>query len=211
MSGTSVGIDVGGTFTDLVAVDASGRLEIRKVLSTPDDQSVGVDAAIEALDADPASVDRVVHGTTVVTNLLLERSGARVALCATEGASDLLILRRQDRASLYDLAAHHPPPLVGRELTFAVPERITPTGVERPLDDRAAEAVVERVVRSGAEIVAVALLHSYGDDRHERVLARAFARHAPALDVVLSCDVLPEIREFERTSTTVVEAYARPR
>src|SRR5688572_14006237 len=144
MSGTSVGIDVGGTFTDLVAVDASGRLEIRKVLSTPDDQSVGVDAAIEALDADPASVDRVVHGTTVVTNLLLERSGARVVLCATEGASDLLVLRRQDRASLYDLSVDHPAPLVTRALTFGVPGRIAPEGVLRALDADAARAVAHR-------------------------------------------------------------------
>ena len=209
--GTSVGIDVGGTFTDLVAVDGDGRIEIRKVLSTPEDQSRGVDDAVSALGAAPGSVDRVVHGTTVVTNLLLERSGARVALCATESASDLLVLRRQDRASLYDLAADHPPPLASRDLTFGVPERITPSGVERALDRATAEALAARVAASGAEIVAVSLLHAYADDSHERLLARAFATHAPGLDVVLSTDVLPEIREFERTSTTVVEAYARPR
>ena len=209
--GTSVGIDVGGTFTDLVAVDRDGRIEIRKVLSTPEDQSRGVDDAVSALGAPADAVERVVHGTTVVTNLLLERSGARVALCATEGASDLLVLRRQDRASLYDLAADHPPPLASRELTFGVPERIVTTGIERALDEGAARALAKRVAASGAEIVAVSLLHAYADDRHERLVARAFAECAPGLDVVLSSDVLPEIREFERTSTTVVEAYARPR
>src|SRR5688500_12010593 len=100
MTGISVGIDVGGTFTDLVAVGADGRMDIRKVLSTPEDQSRGVDAAVAALGVPGGAVDRVVHGTTVVTNLLLERSGARVVLCATEGASDILVVRRQDRASL---------------------------------------------------------------------------------------------------------------
>src|SRR5215208_6459742 len=132
--GTSVGIDVGGTFTDLVAVDGEGRIEIRKVLSTSDDQSRGVDEAVMALGARPDAIERVVHGTTVVTNLLLERSGARVALCATEGASDLLVLRRQDRASLYDLSAQHPPPLASRELTFEVPARMAPGNVLRELD-----------------------------------------------------------------------------
>ena len=209
--GTSVGIDVGGTFTDLVAVDSDGAITIRKVLSTPEDQSLGVDAAVTALAAPRGSVQRVVHGTTVVTNLLLERSGARVALCATEGATDLLILRRQERASLYDLAADHPRPLASAADTFGVPERITPQGITRPLDDASARAVVDRVAASGAEIVAISLLHAYADDRHERMLARAFAERAPGLDVIMSSDILPEIREFERTSTTVVEAYARPR
>ena len=211
MSGISVGIDVGGTFTDLVAVDADGRLDVRKVLSTPDDQSRGVDAAIGALGVDGAAVDRVVHGTTVVTNLLLERSGARVALCATEGASDLLVLRRQDRASLYDLAIDHPSPLASRALTFEVPERIGTTGVIRALADDAADDIALRLADSGAEIIAVSLLHAYADARHEQSLARAITKRMPNVDVVLSSDVLPEIREYERTSTTVIEAYARPR
>ena len=211
MTGTSVGIDVGGTFTDLVAVGADGRIAIRKVLSTPGDQSRGVDAAIAALRAEPHTIGRVVHGTTVVTNLLLERSGARVALCATEGASDLLVLRRQDRASLYDLSVDHPAPLASRALTFEVPERIGISGVVRELTDVDADAVAERLAAASPEIVAVSLLHSYADPTHERLLARAIAKRLPGVDVVLSSDVLPEIREYERTSTTVVEAYARPR
>jgi N-methylhydantoinase A len=211
VSGASVGIDVGGTFTDLVSVDGEGRIATRKVLSTPEDQSRGVDDALARLDVPARSIERVVHGTTVVTNLLLERSGARVGLCATEGATDLLVLRRQERASLYDLAVHHPAPLVSAELTFAVPERITPQGVERALDQAAARRIADALAATDAEIVAVSLLHAYADDRHERILAEAIIERAPGLEVVVSTDVLPEIREYERTSTTVAEAYARPR
>jgi N-methylhydantoinase A len=211
VSGISVGIDVGGTFTDLVAVDPEGRIEVRKVLSTREDQSRGVDAAVAALGGAGSSIERVVHGTTVVTNLLLERSGARVALCATEGASDLLLLRRQDRASLYDLSADHPPPLTSRDMTFGVPERISPEGVLRPLDASGAGVIAARVAESEPEIVAISLLHAYADDRHEQMLAAALAERLPGVDVVLSSAVLPEIREYERTSTTVIEAYSRPR
>ena len=211
MTGVSVGIDVGGTFTDLVAVGPDGRIEIRKVLSTPDDQSRGVDAAVAALGVASESVDRVVHGTTVVTNLLLERSGARVVLCATERATDLLLLRRQDRASLYDLSADHPAPLAPRALTVGVAERIAPEGVLRPFDDADARAIAEQVAALQPEIVAISLLHAYADASHEQRLAEALAARLPGVDVVLSSAVLPEIREYERTSTTVVEAYARPR
>src|SRR4051794_14329465 len=131
MSHTGVGIDVGGTFTDLVAIDASGAIEVRKVLSTPADQSEGVAWALEPFE--PADIDRIVHGTTVATNALLERRGARVVLCATRGFSDVIALRRQDRASLYDLSVHHPPPLVLRDLIVDVDERIAPEGVLRSL------------------------------------------------------------------------------
>src|ERR671932_55858 len=132
--GLSIGIDVGGTFTDLVAIAPDGHVSSRKVLSTPGDQSEGVMAAVPA----PGDVARVVHGTTVATNTLLERTGARVVLCATEGATDLLELRRQERASLYDLSRHHPPPLVPPERCLALPERVAPEGVVRPLTAGAA-------------------------------------------------------------------------
>src|SRR5690349_6543968 len=130
-SGLSVGVDVGGTFTDLVAIDDAGCVETRKVLSTPSDQSEGVDAAVQALGR--SDVSRIVHGTTVATNTLLERSGADVVLCATAGFTDVLRLRRQDRASLYDLSAEHPPPLVPSSQLVAVAERIAPEGVLTPL------------------------------------------------------------------------------
>ena len=126
----SVGIDVGGTFTDLVAVDEMGAVTSAKVSSTPSDQSDGVGHALSLLRA---PVSRFVHGTTVATNMLLERAGARVALLATEGFTDVLYLARQDRASLYDLAKHHPPPLVARDHTIGVLERMVPEGVRLAL------------------------------------------------------------------------------
>jgi N-methylhydantoinase A len=206
----SVGIDVGGTFTDLVAVARDGSTATRKVLSTPGDQSEGVLTALRALGAAPAAIERLVHGTTVATNALLERTGARVVLCATRGATDLLELRRQERASLYDLTRHHEPALVDAACVVGVDERIGPDRVVRALGADAASAAAAAVATLGAEIVAVSLLHAYRDGAHERALAEALRAAVPATDVVLSVDVLPEIREYERTATTVAEAYLRP-
>ncbi|MEP6689764.1 MAG: hydantoinase/oxoprolinase family protein [Gemmatimonadaceae bacterium] len=207
----SVGVDVGGTFTDLVAVAEDGRVESRKVSSTPDDQSVAVLDALAALGADPSAVARLVHGTTVATNALLERTGARVVLCATKGATDLLSLARQERASLYDLTKHHPAPLVTSEGCVAVPGRLEPQGEVRPLTNADAQAAAERVAALSPEIVAVSLLHAYRDDAHESRLAAALHARLPGIDVVMSSRVFPEIREYERTSTVVAEAYLRPR
>jgi N-methylhydantoinase A len=206
----SVGVDVGGTFTDLVSVAADGSVEARKRLTTARDQSEGVIDALRALGAEPSAVTRFVHGTTVATNMLLERTGARVALCATAGASDLLELRRQERASLYDLTRHHPAPLVPPAWTVAVDERITPHRVEKALSAGAIERAVTAVRAAAPEVVAVSLLHSYGDDSHERALAAGLRAAGIEADIVCSADVLPEIREYERTATTVAEAYLRP-
>jgi N-methylhydantoinase A len=205
---TSVGIDVGGTFTDLVALDADGRVAVRKVLSTPADQSVGVETALRDL-ARP-DVDRVVHGTTVATNMLLERAGARVVLCATAGFTDLLELRRQARASLYDLTRHHPAPLVSADRVVPVDERMGHDAVIQPLTAAATARAVEQVVARAPEIVAVALLHAYRDPSHECALAAALRERLPGVEVVCSSDVYPEIREYERTATTAAEAYLRP-
>lgn len=207
----AIGVDVGGTFTDCAAITADGRVLARKVLSTPDDQSVGVTTALQALDAPRGAVHRVVHGTTVVTNLLLERTGARVVLCATEGATDLLELRRQERASLYDLAAQHPAPLTATGDVIAVAERRTPVGVERALTAAEVARVAAAALALDPDVVVIALLHAYGDDAHERALATAIRAARPSLDVVTSARVLPEIREYERTATAVAEGYARPR
>lgn len=207
MSGAAVGVDVGGTFTDRVAIAPDGRVSTRKVLSTPADQGEGVVASLRELDT-PA--DRLVHGTTVVTNLLLERAGARVVLCATAGATDLLELRRQDRASLYDLSAQHPEPLVPSERVVAVHERRTPRGVELALTDAECARVVAAALSLEPEVVVIALLHAYEDAEHEERLAAAFRAARPDLPVVTSTDVLPEIREYERTATAVAEGYARP-
>jgi N-methylhydantoinase A len=207
----SVGIDVGGTFTDLAAVDATGHVVTRKVLSTPRDQSEGVAAALTALGVPASDVARIAHGTTVVTNLLLERRGARVVLCATAGASDLLTLRRQERAALYDLAADHPAPLVDDADIIAVAERRTPAGIETMLTSTETARVAGLVAARAPEIVVIALLHAYDDDRHEREIADAITALLPETDVVRAAAVLPEIREYERTATAVAEGYARPR
>ena len=207
----SVGVDVGGTFTDLAAVGTDGRVVTRKVLSTPADLSEGVAGAMTALGALGADVSRIAHGTTVVTNLLLERKGARVVLCATAGASDLLELRRQERASLYDLSLHHPAPLVPADRVVAVHERIAAAGVRTPLTDAEAARAAEAVARLDPDIVVVSLLHAYADDSHEVRLAAAIRKRLPKADVVRGAAVLPEIREYERTATAVAEGYARPR
>src|SRR5688572_20219185 len=206
----SIGIDVGGTFTDLVGVREDGTVRTGKVLSTPTDQSEGVERSLREAGAVSASVSRIVHGTTVVTNMLLERRGSKVVLCATAGATDLLELRRQERASLYDLSAQHPEPLVPADRVVAVAGRLAPEGVLRDLPDEAAASAAELVAQREPDIVAISLLHSYLDPSHEQRLAAAIARRLPGVDVVCSSDVLPEIREYERTATTCCEAYARP-
>lgn len=207
MTSWRVGVDVGGTFTDRAALAADGTVQAAKVLSTPGDQGEGV---VNSLSGLGARATALVHGTTVVTNLLLERRGARVLLCATEGATDLLWLRRQNRAALYDLSRHHPPPLVAADHVVAVPERITPQGVARALAEGDTARVVQQVLALKPEIVVVALLHAYADPAHERALATALRTAQPGLEVVCSHEVLPEIREYERTATAVAEGYARP-
>ena len=208
VSPLSVGIDVGGTFTDLVAVNASGAVTTEKIPSTPSDQSDAVAHALGLLAGAPVS--RFVHGTTIATNMLLERAGARVALVATHGFTDVLHLARQDRASLYDLSRHHPPPLVSRDHTVGARERLVPEGVQLALTDAAVNEVIGAIRALDPEVVAIALLHAYSDGTHEQRLAKALRAELPELEVVLSSDVFPEIREYERTATTVAEAYLRP-
>ena len=207
--GTSVGVDVGGTFTDLVAIGPDGSITVRKVPSTAHDQSEAVQRALLELGAETTRIRRVIHGTTVATNMLLERSGARVVLCATAGATDILELRRQERAQLYDLSAHHPAVLVPADRVVAVNERLEPAAVATALTEAEAERVAQQVATIQPDAVAVALLHSYENPAHERMLADALRKRLRAIPVVLSSDVLPEIREYERTSTTVAEAYLR--
>ncbi len=203
-----VGVDVGGTFTDLVALADDGTIEVRKVASTPDDPSLGL---FRALDALYGTIDVLIHGTTVATNALLERHGARVVLVATAGFEDLLWLRRQDRAALYDLARDHPPPLVAREDVVGVAERMGPGGTLVPLGDAEVERVVAAVRALDPGAVAVALLFAFRHPAHERRLAAASRAALHAIPVVASHEVLPVFREYERTSTVTVEAYLRPR
>jgi len=194
-----LGIDVGGTFTDAVLL-ADGRLTTAKV-PTQARQEESVLAAARAVGA--GSVDRFTHGTTIATNALLERKGARTAFVATAGFEHLLHLRRQNRAHLYRLCADHPPPLVPLERCYGVRERIGPEGVITRLD-------LGSLPEIDAEAVAVCLLFSFRDPAHELAVADELQRRLPRAHVVVSHEVAPEFREYERASTTAVDAYLGP-
>ncbi len=215
----TIGIDVGGTYTDLVAIDESGRTVFAKSPSTPADQSIGVMTGLEELArrlgmtrADMlAATSRLVHGTTVATNALLERKGAKVALVTTEGHRDVIEMREGLKGDRYDLRTPPPEPLVPRELRFGVRERIKANGdVLIPLDDQSANETIDALRRSGAQSVAICFLHSYRNSSHEVAMAERIARELPDVNISRSSDVLPQIQEFERFSTTMVNAYVAP-
>jgi len=203
-------VDVGGTFTDLVALTEDGTIEVRKVVTTPVDPTL---ALFKALDALSVSIDVLIHGTTIATNALLERRGARIALVTTKGFEDLLWLRRQDRAALYELARDHPPPLVARSDVVAVAERTGPEGVLEPLGQDEVQRVVAavRALSPAPEALAVALLFAFRHPQHERRLVAALRDALPDTPIAASHEVLPVFREYERASTTTVEAYLRPK
>jgi len=209
-----LGVDVGGTFTDAVLVDAAGRITTAKAPSTPEDQSAGVLAAIETVlkraGARPQEIARFAHGMTVATNALLEGRHARAALIATEGFADVVELARQNRPELYRLCAAGPPPLVPAELRFEAPERMTPDGPLRPLTEADAAALAERVAASGVESVAVVLLHSYRHPEHEQRLAAALTQRAPHVSQHLSYESVGTFREYERAATTELDAALTP-
>jgi N-methylhydantoinase A len=194
-----LGVDVGGTFTDAVLVD-EGRVDTAKVL-TSRRQEESVVAAARAVSAE--GVERFAHGTTVATNALLERKGARTAFVTTEGFEHLLHLRRQTRAHLDRLCAQQPEPLVSLERCFGVRERMSPSGVLRPLE-------LDALGEIDAEAVAVCLLHAYRHPEHERTVAAELRRRLPHAHVVASHEIAPEFREYERASTTVADAYLGP-
>ena len=212
-----VGIDVGGTFTDLSLVSESdGAVTIWKVPSTPADPSEamlrGITEALAQLGAEPASIAYLAHGTTVATNILLERRGARIALMTTKGFRDILEVARGRWPESYDLHASKPEPLVSRALSFEVPERMLFDGtVHVPLDEDAVEVIAAALVAEGVTSVAVSLLHGYANPVHERRIRELLAQHAPNVAVSLSSDILPEYREYERTLTTAANAYLLPR
>jgi len=205
-----VGVDIGGTFTDLV-VSEGGALRIHKLLSTPRSPADAMLAGLEALGVTPGA--RISHGTTVATNAILERKGARTALITTQGFRDVLFIGRQNRPNLYALQPALPAPLIPRRWCYEVPERLDHTGaVLTPLDLSALDAVIDDMAAEGIEAVAVCFLYSYVNPAHERAArARILARGAlSAWQVSLSCEVLPEFREYERASTTALDAYVRP-
>jgi N-methylhydantoinase A/oxoprolinase/acetone carboxylase beta subunit len=208
-----IGVDVGGTFTDVIHHGSDGRATVRKVLSTPPAYDRAVVSAVGELAsaAGPDAVGEVVHGTTVATNAVLERRGSETALVTTAGFRDVLELRRLRIPHMYDLFWRKPPPLVPRRLRFELSERVAADGtVVRPLDDDEARALAGRLLELGIESVAVCFLHSYLYPAHEERLAAILAEELPQATVSISSSILREQREYERSATTVVNAYVRP-
>jgi len=210
-----VGVDIGGTFTDLVLRRPDGSLKVSKVSSTPDDPGRAVVHGLARLLRDagvsPGEVAEVVHGTTVASNTILQKRGARVGLLTTRGFRDVLEIGRVRTPDLFDLTWEKPAPLVPRRHRLEVDERIAADGqVVRPLDRAGLLAAAERLVTEGAEVLAVSFLNSYVNPVHEHQAERLLGERFPGLDVTLSAQVLPEIKEYERTSTTVVNAYLLP-
>ncbi len=218
MAGTAyrIGVDIGGTFTDLVLVGGEGRVRTRKVPSTPDDYGRGIVAGIAELMAAeglaPEAITGVVHASTIATNAILEGKGARTALVTTKGFRDALEMRRLRIPVLYDVQYEKPAPLVPRHLRFEVTERLGPKGeVRQALDEDSVLAVARALEHQGVEALAVSLIHSYANDAHERRVVELLQQHLPGkVYFCRSSQVLPEIREYERTSTSVVNAYVGP-
>jgi N-methylhydantoinase A len=208
-----LGVDVGGTFTDAVLFDGE-RVHTAKLPTTPEDQSQGVIAAIAAVlrraGASGSDIEVFAHGMTVGTNALLEERGARTALISTRGFSDVLEIARQDRPHLYKLCTPKPVPLVDAELRFEAAERTGPEGIIEQLAEEEPTRLVSLLRKSGAESVAICLLFSYLDPSHEQRLAEHLRRELPGLHVSASHEVLPRFREYERCSTTVIDAYLSP-
>lgn len=208
--GYTVGVDIGGTFTDAVAVGGDGSLRTAKALTTPGMLAEGVMSAVDRLGIRLAEVDSFVHGTTAGLNAFLERRGARVALLTTAGFRDVYEIGRANRPAMYDLRYVSPAPLVPRRDIHEVAERLAADGsIVTPLDAAAVKALA-RSLDGTVDAVAVVLLHAYQNPQHEREIARIFAETAPDLAVVVSSDIAPEWREYERTSTTAVSAYIAP-
>jgi N-methylhydantoinase A len=211
-----LGVDIGGTFTDLVLVDeATGAVQVGKVLTTPKDPALAVEQGVLGLLAEggrrAADVAATVHGTTLATNALIERKGARTGLLTTAGFRDTLEIRREGRYDMYDLFIDPPAPLVPRHLRREVSERLLADGrVLRPLDEDQARAVIRELAAEGVEAVAICLLHAYANADPERRLAALVQEVAPGVAVSCSSEVVPEIREYERTSTTVANVYVVP-
>jgi N-methylhydantoinase A len=212
-----VGVDIGGTFTDLILIDAaSGEFLLGKELTTPDDPSRAVETvladALKRAGVRPEEVAQLVHGTTLVTNAVIERKGARTALLTTAGFRDSIEIGRENRYDLYDLMLENPRPLAPRHLRFDVPERVLSDGsVETPLDEAHVERLARELAAAGVEAVAVCFLHSFTNPEHERRARAAIQRAAPGLRVAISSEVNPEIREFERASTTILNVYVQAR
>src|SRR5947199_280412 len=211
-----LGVDTGGTFTDLVVIDeAAGTARVGKVLTTPKDPAHGVEEGIRALLDDagvrPDEVRAVVHGTTLATNALIEKKGAKTALLTTEGFRDALEIGREGRYDMYDLFIDPPSPLVPRHLRREVPERLLADGsIARAIDEVAARRVLAELAQDGVEALAICLLHAYVNPAHEARLVALAHEAIPGVFVSCSSEVVPEIREYERASTTCANVYVAP-
>jgi N-methylhydantoinase A len=208
-----IGVDIGGTFTDLVLLVGGRVAAVGKALTTPADPSIAVAEGVASLlaEVDPRQVGEVVHGTTLVANALIERRGARTCLVTTRGVRDALAIRREHRYDLYDLFLELPEPLVPRRLRWEVGERVLADGtVDRRLDEAEVRRLARRARRERVETLAVCFLHSYRHPDHERRAAAILAEELPDAPVSASCDVVPELGEYVRASTTVANAYVRP-
>lgn len=209
-----LGADVGGTFTDIILVDdASGEFRLGKVLTTadrPDDAVIAGVRDIISKDQDARRAKHLVHGTTLFTNALIERKGALTALVTTTGFRDAIEIAREHRYDMYDLRLRRPTPIAKRRYRFEIDERILSDGTVRtaPSEDQIRD-VARHIRLLGIEAVAVCLLNSYLDDRHEQLVGRILKEELPDLSITLSCEVAPEIREYERTSTTLCNVYVK--
>src|SRR5579872_4521738 len=209
------GVDIGGTFTDLILIDdRTGQLTVGKVLTTPADPAQAVadvlEDALQRASTPPTSVHYVIHGTTLVTNAVIERKGARTALLTTRGYRDAYEIAREHRYDLYDLFLEMPTPLVPRYLRLEVDERVYADGtIAHAPDPTAVARLVAELRDKDIEAIAVCLIHSYANPAHERLVGDVIREIAPEMRVSLSSDVVPEIREYERTSTTVVNVYVQ--
>jgi N-methylhydantoinase A len=207
-----VAVDIGGTFTDLIAFDEQSQtIQHAKSLTTPADPVEGIIDCIHKARLGPASIDSLIHGSTIAINTLIERKGAKVGLIVTRGTRDVYIIGRGNRPEAYNLFFHRPQPLVPRHRIFEVTERLYAFGeVREPLHTDDVRRACAELTREGVDAVAVCFLHSYANPEHERLAGEIVARELPGCYVSLSHDILREYREYERTSTTVVNAYIGP-
>lgn len=215
MTSFRLGIDIGGTFTDIVLLDEMGALYNKKILSTPDDYSRAIEDGVRELlkvtGVAPSNIVELAHGTTVATNAIIERKGVSVALITTEGFRDILEIARFRAPRLYDVSFRKPEPLVERRLRFTVPERITASGdIYQPLDLEALDAVIKRCQEEEVDALAVCLINAYVNPIHEEAAGQLLRERLPDVSVTLSSELVPQIQEYERTSTAVVNAYIRP-
>ncbi len=211
-----LGCDIGGTFTDFVLLnDQTGEIHINKCLTTPKDPSDAVEEGIEEMEKEVKgfvdNLNEVIHGTTLVINSIIERKGAKTGLITTRGFRDILELGREIRYAPYDIFSEYPEPLIPRFFRFEVNERIRSDGkIIKPLDPEDARGIVRRMINMGAESIAVCLINSFENPVHERIIKEIILEEAPEMSISISYEVLPQIREYERTSTTATNAYVKP-